>query len=146
MAMKMQHVTSEDHLAQVLSAITTRLEMHGELIKLLRSEIPSLIDEYRYVASAQSLMVPPQTHNLEQIDQIICSVGPGTVNATLVLGPQRRIVLPPSALPGSFFIAGPFLLRANEDRILFSGTPENPGTAVALGLELMGKQRPTISL
>lgn len=132
-----EQVTSANRLADAIEKLAAASETQQKVLNKLEAEIPSIIDEKRYFAT-NHIVVPPQSHNLVSINQIVAVCGAG--GGTLILG-DRRIPLP----AGGSFLTGPFLLTFADARELWNGTPEVPGPVTAMGLELMGVARPTLS-
>lgn len=133
--------SQRDHLETVLERLTTILERNDQVSIRARARLRLVVDEHPMPAGAQNqthITLAAQTRSPELIERVLVSLpAPGT----LVLG-VRQIPLPAGVWSFEFGS----VLNHSDARELWIGTPNNPGVAGSLWLELMGTEQPDISL
>lgn len=97
-----------------------------------------MVDEFDTRVSAASLELTPLSREPVVYEFIVAATG---VAGTLLLGTRRRIPIP----VGVTSIPVKMRLYENDQRILMTGTPEAPGAASALFLEMTGHEYPHIT-
>lgn len=90
-----------------------------------------MVDEFDSRVSAVSMELLPSVREPVVYEFLMVQAGAA---ATLILGVRRRISIP----AGITSMPIKMRLYENDQRILIAGTPENPGAATTLYLEMTG--------
>ncbi len=129
------HVSTE-HLERALHDHLYKLEC---MIKKMQRDIPIVVDEYLYMQNATSLLLLPQSQNLELITGVFAVVT-AAGGGTLTLGQGGRTRTIPLNQGNTFFPVG----TDNNGMLLnnFDTRQITQGSAGLLGLELFGVEMP----
>ena len=135
----------ESEEARIKEYVKNWLQDIDESVKSLRDymhditrESRFMVDEFASEVSAKSTEIKPTSREPVVYEFIVAATG---IAGTLLLGTRRRIPIP----VGVTAIPVKMRLYENDQRILMTGTPEAPGAASALFLEMTGHEYPHIT-